>query len=137
MGHVEIHFPVDLRSSLGNIVQDSDGNRLLDVFCSIGTNAMGYNHPKMLAAAETEVMQSRIATRTGIGINPSKDQHQLNQDAFMSVAPDGMDRVTTAMCGTCANEGAFKVAMMAFEARKNGGEYRDFTEEELCSCMLN
>ena len=30
----------------------------------------------------------------------------------MTVAPPGMDRVTAAMCGTCANEGAIKLAMM-------------------------
>ena len=72
------HFPVDLKNSLGNIVQDADGNRLLDVFTSIGTNAVGYNHPKLLAAADTDLMQMAVATRTGLGINPMKEQGEIN-----------------------------------------------------------
>ena len=55
----------------------------------------------------------------------------------MAVAPPGMERVTAAMCGTCANEGAFKVAMMTYAARKRGGPLVPPTPEELCSCMLN
>lgn len=131
------HFPVDLGNSLGNIVQDADGNRMLDVFTSIGTNAVGYNHPKLLATADTDFMQMTIATRTGLGINPMKEQGQINQKAFMSVAPPGMERVTAAMCGTCANEGAFKVAMMAYAQKKRGTTEFAPTEEELSSCMSN
>lgn len=55
----------------------------------------------------------------------------------MSVAPAGMERVTAAMCGTCANEGAIKLAMMAYKIRKDGGELIEPTPEELCSCMMN
>ena len=131
------HFPVDLRKSLGNIVMDADGNRMLDVFCSIGTNAMGYNHPRMLATAGSDLMNHTVATRTGIGINPIKEQHNINEEAFMTVAPPGMERVTAAMCGTCANEGAIKVAMMAYKVRKDGGEFIEPTPDELCSCMVN
>ena len=72
------HFPVDLGNSLGNIVADADGNKLLDVFTSIGTNAVGYNHPGLLAAADTDLMQMAVATRTGLGINPMKEQGEIN-----------------------------------------------------------
>ena len=72
------NFPVDLANSLGNIVSDADGNLLLDVFTSIGTNAVGYNHPAMLAAADSELMQLTVATRTGVGINPIKEMGQIN-----------------------------------------------------------
>ncbi len=131
-------FPIDLSNSMGNIVSDEDGNKLLDVWTSIGTNAMGYNHPRMLAAADDELMQRTLATRTGVGIFPIKEQQQLNEEAFMAVAPPGMERVTAAMCGTCANEGAYKIAMMAYANRKNGGgELFEPTPEELCSCLLN
>ena len=68
------HFPVDLGNSLGNYVQDADGNKLLDIFTSIGTNATGYNHPKMMAAVSTDMMAMTVATRTGLGINPMKEQ---------------------------------------------------------------
>ena len=72
------HFPVDLAKSVGNIVCDADGNKLLDVFTSIGTNAVGYNHPALLAAADSDLMQAAVATRTGIGINPMQEQHEIN-----------------------------------------------------------
>jgi len=55
----------------------------------------------------------------------------------MSVAPPGMDRVTKAMCGTCANEGAFKVAMLNYAQRKRGGPLELPSAEELASCMSN
>lgn len=73
-----MHFPVSLQNSLGNYVADADGNKLLDVFTSIGTNAVGYNHPKLHELAETELMQYTVATRTAIGINPMKEQGQIN-----------------------------------------------------------
>ena len=50
------HFPVDLANSLGNYVCDADGNKLLDLFTSIGTNAVGYNHPSMLSAAASDLV---------------------------------------------------------------------------------
>ena len=107
------------------------------MFTSIGTNAVGYNHPDMLAAAESDLMQMVVSTRTGIGINPIKEQGEINQRAFMDVAPPGMERVTAAMCGTCANEGAYKVAMLNYAQRKRGGPIEMPTPEELCSCMDN
>ena len=55
----------------------------------------------------------------------------------MDVAPPNMDRVTLSMCGTCANEGAFKLAMLNYAQRKRGGPLVPPNEEELCSCMSN
>ena len=55
----------------------------------------------------------------------------------MAVAPPGLDRVSAAMCGTCANEGAYKVAMINWQQRKRGGMVEPPTEEELSSCMRN
>jgi len=63
---------------MGNIVVDADGNRLLDLFTSIGTNAMGYNNPAMLEAADDDLLRMTVATRTGIGINPIKEQGDIN-----------------------------------------------------------
>ena len=38
-------------------------------------------------------------------------------------------------CGSCANENAFKLMHFAYLDRLRGG--RDFTEEEMSSCMVN
>ena len=134
---LQTHFPVNLAGSLGNVVCDADGNKMLDLFTSIGTNAVGYNHPEMLALADDELMKMTVATRTGIGINPVKEMYDINHDAFMSVAPPGMDRVTASMCGTCANEAAYKVAMINYAQRKRGGPIEPPSAEELASCMNN
>lgn len=53
----------------------------------------------------------------------------------MAVAPKGMTNVFTVMCGSCANENAFKTAFM-YKASKRRGD-RDFNMEELNSCMKN
>lgn len=53
----------------------------------------------------------------------------------MQVAPPGMTNVFTVMCGSCANENAFKTAFM-YKAAKMRGE-KDFTMDELNSCMKN
>lgn len=53
----------------------------------------------------------------------------------MSVAPKDMDNVFTVMCGSCANENAFKTAFMYKAAKKRGD--REFSTQELHSCMHN
>jgi len=39
----------------------------------------------------------------------------------MGVAPPGMDRYFPSMCGTCANEGAYKYAILNYAYKKRGG----------------
>lgn len=53
----------------------------------------------------------------------------------MTVAPQGMDNVFTVMCGSCANENAFKTAFM-YKAAKRRGD-REFNLQEINSCMKN
>ena len=50
--------------------------------------------------------------------------------------PKGLDQVYTAMCGSCANESAFKAVFIAYQARLRGQDVA-FTNEELTSCMTN
>jgi len=54
---------------------------------------------------------------------------------FMSVAPKGLDQVWTTMCGSCANEIAYKAAFMHFRHKERNGA--DYTEEEFSSCLKN
>ncbi len=75
----------------------------------------------MLAAATSDLVQTALASRSGNGFNPMKEMNKVQYDAFMAVAPPAMDRVLPTMCGTCANEGAYKVAMMNYAQRKRGG----------------
>jgi 4-aminobutyrate aminotransferase/(S)-3-amino-2-methylpropionate transaminase len=38
----------------------------------------------------------------------------------MKVAPKGLNQVFTAMCGTCANEIAFKAVFMSYQHKQRG-----------------
>lgn len=70
---------------------------------------MGYNNPSLLAAAQTPEFARALMNRPALGNFPSHDWAQTLNDGFMSVAPPGQTRVYTAMCGSCANETAYKV----------------------------
>jgi len=78
-----------------------------------------------------------LATRAGIGVHPQKEYVDVVKQGFLSVAPKGLNRVMTQMCGSCANECAFKYAMICYAAKKRGG--MDFvpTQEDLDSCACN
>jgi 4-aminobutyrate aminotransferase/(S)-3-amino-2-methylpropionate transaminase len=125
----------DFHKSKGNYIVDADGNVLLDIFAQIASIPIGYNSPAFLSLASSPAFQSALANRPALGVNPTKDWVDTVESAFMSVAPKGMANVFTAMCGSCANENAFKTAFM-YKAAKNRGE-KDFSVEDLQSCMKN
>jgi 4-aminobutyrate aminotransferase/(S)-3-amino-2-methylpropionate transaminase len=129
------HFFSDMSKSAGNYVVDADGNVLLDVFCQISSIALGYNHPKLIEMAKSDEMARVLMNRPALGVMPTMEWPQLVHDSFLRCAPKGLDNVFTMMCGTCANEGAYKAAFMYFMNGQRKGA--SFTEEELSSCMLN
>ncbi|ELR15946.1 4aminobutyrate aminotransferase [Acanthamoeba castellanii str. Neff] len=132
------HFFADYGKSLGNYVVDADGNVLLDVFSQIASLAVGYNNPVLLKAATSPEWGRFLVNRPALGIMPPADWGNTLHDTFMSVAPKGLHQVFTAMCGSCANECAYKAVFMNYmhKARvKRGG--RAFNEEELNSSMQN
>lgn len=55
----------------------------------------------------------------------------------MTVKPKGLNQLVTTLCGSSANETAFKAAFMAYRQRERGGPDVAFTPEELESCMVN
>jgi 4-aminobutyrate aminotransferase/(S)-3-amino-2-methylpropionate transaminase len=126
---------LDFAKSKGNYIVDADGNTLLDLFAQIASIPIGYNSPAFLSLTTSPAFQSALANRPALGVNPTKDWVDAVEAAFMSVAPKGMSNVFTAMCGSCANENAFKAAFM-YQAAKLRGD-KEFTMEELQSCMKN
>ncbi|KAI8367624.1 4-aminobutyrate aminotransferase [Radiomyces spectabilis] len=130
-----VFFVADYEKSKGNYIVDADGNKMLDVFAQIASIPVGYNNPAFLNLISKPAFQTALANRAALGVNPNKDWVDSVEKAFMRVAPKGMDNVFTVMCGSCANENAFKTAFM-YKAAKGRGE-RDFTVEELNSCMKN
>lgn len=130
-----VHFFPDYHRSTGNYLVDSDGNTFLDVFSQIGSIAIGYNNPVLKNALMNPEWNSLMVNRPALGVLPPAEWPQLLENTFLSVAPPGMNHVFTAMCGSCANETAYKAACMWYQHRQRDG--KPFTHEELTTCLRN
>lgn len=127
----------DYSNSIGNYLQDADGNKFLDVFAQIASIAIGYNHPELLALARTDEFVQLAMNRPALGSFPPSNWDSIISDGLLKVAPPGLDQLFTMMCGSCANEGALKAAFFAYRQRERGSRLAEFTSEELKSCMNN
>eukprot|EP01129_Flabellula_baltica_P008139 TRINITY_DN3203_c0_g1_i1.p1 TRINITY_DN3203_c0_g1~~TRINITY_DN3203_c0_g1_i1.p1 ORF type:complete len:501 (-),score=121.85 TRINITY_DN3203_c0_g1_i1:33-1535(-) len=125
----------DYEKSVGNYLVDADGNTILDMFCQIASLPIGYNNPALLEAANSTKWRTALVNRPCIGFMPPLDWADLIESSYMSVAPTGLDQVWTTMCGSCANEIAYKAAFMHFKHKERGGS--DYTTEEFASCLKN
>ncbi|EFA80836.1 histidine kinase [Heterostelium album PN500] len=129
------HFFADYSNSRGNYISDVDGNILLDLYCQIASIPIGYNNPELIKAAKSDKWISTIINRPSLGVLPPKDWPALIENSFMQVAPKGLNNIFTAMCGSCANECAYKAVFMHYQHTQRGG--KPFSEEEIHSCMNN
>lgn len=130
----------DYVASTGCYLVDADGNRMLDMFSQISSLPLGYNHPALDAVWNDPLMASFGHSRAALGLMPPKELPQLLKDTFLKIAPKGMTRVQTMLCGSSANENVFKAAFFAMRAKQRAAEGRgatEFTDEELTSCMNN
>ncbi|KAJ1655848.1 4-aminobutyrate transaminase [Dispira simplex] len=130
-------FVSDLAKSVGNYIVDADGNQLLDVYCQVSSLPLGYNHPALLEISQSSDMLQALANRPSLGVVPHSTWPQLLKDAFMKVAPTGLDQVFTTMCGSCANELAYKAAFMYHQGKTRGKNFTLANSKEESSCMLN
>jgi 4-aminobutyrate aminotransferase/(S)-3-amino-2-methylpropionate transaminase len=135
--HRTLHFFADYHRSAGNYIVDADSNTLLDVFCQISSMPIGYNHPALKEAAKSDRWTEALINRPALGIAPDVSWPKLLEQVFMKVAPPGLKQICTLMCGSCANEVAFKAVFMRYMNVKRGGPAVAFTPEELSSCMKN
>eukprot|EP00117_Sycon_ciliatum_P002751 scpid51550/ scgid7845/ 4-aminobutyrate aminotransferase, mitochondrial; (S)-3-amino-2-methylpropionate transaminase; GABA aminotransferase; Gamma-amino-N-butyrate transaminase; L-AIBAT len=131
-----IPFFVDLEKCSGNYIVDSDGNRFLDLFCQISSVPIGYNHPELLAVAQSQSVALNLANRTALGRHPPTGYAKDVKESLLSVAPKGLTEVMPMMCGSCSNENAYKCAFMWYQI-KNGISDKGFTAEQEASCMIN
>jgi len=92
----------------------------------------------MLLKAQDEVVQQALITRLGIGVHPEKHYIDVCEKAFIDVAPKGLTRVQTQMCGSTSVEAAFKYAFMCYAAKKReNGLHATPTQEELDTGAMN
>jgi 4-aminobutyrate aminotransferase/(S)-3-amino-2-methylpropionate transaminase len=78
---------------------------------------------------------SLLAHRPALGNAPPVGWPGRVASTLLSVAPPGLSHVAPMMCGSCANENAFKAAFIAAATRRRGGAPP--TPEDLSSCMVN
>jgi 4-aminobutyrate aminotransferase / (S)-3-amino-2-methylpropionate transaminase len=83
-----------------------------------------------------QITFSALINRPALGVFPGEDWPKKLQSILMSVAPKGLDHLTTMMCGSCSNENAFK-NMFIWYRKHQRGEKVDFSREEVESCMIN
>lgn len=134
-----IHFVADYNKSLGNYIVDADGNTLLDVFNQISSIPIGYNNTHII----DELLQNQqfiqsFVNRPALGIAPDITWNKLLHDSLLRIAPSGLTQVATLMCGSCANEVAWKSAFMYYRYQHRlVNNIPNFTASELSSCMSN
>lgn len=92
----------------------------------------------MLELARSDEFVTAAMNRPAIGSFPPAKWAEWIQTGIGApqFRPKGLDQVYTTMCGSCANECAFKAVFIAYQARLRG-ERATFTDEELKSCMNN
>lgn len=90
-----------------------------------------------IAIDRSDEWTQALINRPALGIAPDISWPSKLRDVFLSLAPKGLTQITTLMCGSCANEVAFKAVFMAHMARERGGKQVPFTSEEMDSCMCN
>jgi len=135
-----VTFFADYSASSGCYMVDADGNRMLDMFSQIASLPLGYNHPALDEVAKSPLMRTLAHSRCALGLMPPKELPQLLEDTFLKIAPKGMTRVQTMLCGSSANENVFKAAFFRFRVKQReqkGLGPTEFTSEELESCMDN
>ena len=78
------------------------------------SSSLGYNHPAIVKALSEPNALLSLINRPALGMFPPTDLADRIRNSLLLVAPSGLSRVCTQMCGTCSNENAFKAAFIRY-----------------------
>ncbi len=98
-------LPVAFTRGQGIWLTDTEGRRYLDALSGIAVNALGHNHPKLVAALQQQVTQL-------IHVSNLYEVPEQTQLADRLADLTSMDHVFFANSGAEANEGAIKLARL-------------------------
>lgn len=104
--------PLVWEKAQGCYVEDADGKRYLDLYGGYAVAAIGYGHPRVVAAirAQAEILMHCPSA------HPSRVRAEF-YEALATIAPAGLDRFLPAVTGAMANEMA---VLLAKKRRPNG-----------------
>ncbi len=103
---------IDDAASRGVHVVDADGNVLLDLFANFALGALGYNHPRMLAVAQSEAFARAAVNPTSTPFVTTPAWFDL-LEGLRAYAPRGMDKIYCVDAGGEGVESALKAAFVA------------------------
>lgn len=113
-------FPIALDHGQGSVLWDIAGKRYIDLTSGIGVNCLGYNHPTLTQALETQLHKlmhvSNLFTTA-----------PMVQTAKTLVTSTGMGKVFFSNSGAEANEGAIKLARKYSFDKYGAGRHKIIT----------
>lgn len=108
---------VDDDASQGCSLVDVDGNVYLDLFSHFALGALGYNHPALLAVAESPSFQRAAINPTSSPFTPATQWFEF-LDGVRRFAPAGMEKIYCVDAGGEGVEAALKAAFIKHGERR-------------------
>ena len=104
---------INYNKSFRNYIVDSDNNTLLDLFGSISSLPLGFNHPDLIKTTHEKNYANSFVNRSDMNSYYDSNLYNLFQDSVYKIKPIGLDKVImTCGCGSSANELAYKISML-------------------------
>lgn len=105
--------PLVVESADGSILTDPDGNRFVDLAGSFAAATIGHTHPAVVAAVREQVGHVSHVSSAAVS-----EPRVAFEEALVSIAPAGLDRVLLGMSGADANDTAIRLARTATGRRE-------------------
>jgi 4-aminobutyrate aminotransferase / (S)-3-amino-2-methylpropionate transaminase len=117
----------DEEKSQGTSLVDLDGNVFLDLFASFALGALGYNHPRLVAAARTDAFVRASVNPTSTPFVTASGWMDFLQELQAKWAPRGMAKVFCVDGGGEGVDNALKAAFIRHgeNRREREGRPRD------------